>query len=130
MATENKSTAPDNLMSEEELRAQIRVEIEAEYAAKAKEDAKSKAKAAVLAAKTYDPTRRVKIKLFKDSGKYKDPLFVSVGNYRAAIPRGIEVDVPFYVSEHIRETLEQDQQTAELIAMRVEEYERNKDRLE
>lgn len=133
MSTESKTETNAPAKTEEEIRAEIRKEIEAEYEKKAKDEAKAAAKEAKLAAaaaKTADPERRVKIKLFKDNGKYKDPLFVSVGNYRAAIPRGIEVDVPYYIAKHIEEMLAQDQQTSELISAYVEEYERNKSRLE
>lgn len=112
--------------TEAQLRAEIRAEIEAEYA----EEAKKKAAGAAATEKNDDPNRRVRIKLFKDNGKYKDPLFVSVGKYRAAIPRGIEVDVPYYVAVHIEEVLHQDEQTAELITMMTGKYEKDKDALE
>ena len=64
-----------------------------------------------------DPKRLVEVKLFKDNGKYRDPLFVSVNNYRAAIPRGI------YVYKHIQEMSAQDEATAQLIAMQSGEFE-------
>lgn len=70
-----------------------------------------------------DPRRLVKVKLFRDNGKYRDPLFVSVNNYRAAIPRGIEVAIPYYVYKHIQEMSAQDEATAQLIAMQSGEFE-------
>lgn len=70
-----------------------------------------------------DPKRLVKVKLFKDNGKYRDPLFVSVNNYRAAIPRGVEVSIPYYVYKHIQEMSAQDEATAQLIAMQSNEFE-------
>lgn len=133
MANDEKAAKVDGTKAaktEEELRAEIRKEIEAEIAAKAKGQAKAAAVAKAAYDKENDPNRRVKIKLFKDNGKYKDPLFVSVNSYRAAIPRGVEVDVPYFVAKHIEEMLAQDQQTAELITMYVAEYEKNKNMLE
>lgn len=59
--------------------------------------------------------RRVKIKLFKDNDKYRDALYVSINNYNAQIPRGVEVDVPYYVAKHIEEMERQDAHTAALI---------------
>ena len=70
-----------------------------------------------------DPKRLVEVKLFKDNGKYRDPLFVSVNNYRAAIPRGIKVSIPYYVYKHIQEMSAQDEATAQLIAMQSGEFE-------
>lgn len=70
-----------------------------------------------------DPKRLVKIKLFKDNGKYRDPLFVSVNNYRAAIPRGVEVSIPYYVYKHIQEMSAQDEATAEMISIKSGEFE-------
>lgn len=64
-----------------------------------------------------DPRRMVTIELFKDSGKYKDALYVNVNNYNALIPRGKRVSVPYYVAMHIQEMLKQDAQTANMIRM-------------
>lgn len=36
----------------------------------------------------------VKIKLFKDSGKYKDDVFVAVNGIGMIVPRGKEVEIP------------------------------------
>ncbi|MEG1892031.1 MAG: hypothetical protein RR301_11460, partial [Clostridia bacterium] len=69
-----------------------------------------------------NPRRRVKIQLFKDNGKYKEPLFVQVNDYRAAIPRGMVVEVPFFVAEHIREMQEQDASAAIMMQLLTQEY--------
>ena len=37
---------------------------------------------------------KVKIKLFKDNGKYKDDVFVAVNGIGMIVPRGKEVDIP------------------------------------
>lgn len=62
-----------------------------------------------------DPNRRVKVKLFKDSGKYREPLFVRVNDYTAIIPRGVVVEIPYFVACHLEETQKQDANTAMLI---------------
>ena len=128
--SEKEPNAADKTFDEAAARKEIEAQIRKEIAAERAKKEKAAAAAAKEADALNDPQRRVKIKLFKDNGKYKDPLFVSLGNYRAAIPRGVEVDVPFYIAEHIRETLEQDQHTAELISVMVAEYENNKQALE
>lgn len=69
-----------------------------------------------------DPKRRVKIKLFKDNGKYKEPLLVSVNDYTALIKRGVMVEVPYYVAMHIHEIEEQDAKTAMMISGLAEAY--------
>lgn len=79
--------------------------------------------AAAKAPERLDPKRPVKIKLFKDNGKYRDPLFVSVNNYRAAIPRGVEVSIPYYVYKHIQEMSAQDEATAAMITAKSSEFE-------
>ena len=37
---------------------------------------------------------KVKIKLFKDNGKYKDDVFVAVNGIGMIVPRGKEVEIP------------------------------------
>jgi hypothetical protein len=49
-----------------------------------------------------------KITLFKDNKDYKDDLFVSVNGERFQIQRGVEVEVPDYVAEVIKHSVEQD----------------------
>lgn len=43
--------------------------------------------------------KMVKLRLFKDSGKYKEPVFVAVNGKTYMIERGVEVEVPDYVAE-------------------------------
>lgn len=43
--------------------------------------------------------KKIKIRLFKDSGKYKAPVFVAVNGKTYMIERGVEVEVPAYVAE-------------------------------
>lgn len=44
------------------------------------------------AKKYYD--EKVKVKLFKDTGRYKDDVFVAVNGVGMLVPRGVEVEIP------------------------------------
>lgn len=75
-----------------------------------------------------DPMRKVTIKLFKDNGKYKDDMIVGLNGRIWQIKRGVEVEVPWAVAEIIRESLEQDQATAELIMQEEQNFHDNVER--
>lgn len=93
--------------------------------AKAKKPGKATASApAPQAAAGNDPKRRVKIKLFKDNNRYKEDLFVRVNGYTAMIPRGKEVEVPYFVAKHIEEMTQQDASTAAMVEGLVTEYQK------
>lgn len=62
---------------------------------------------------------RVKIRLHKDRHNI-DPLYVSVMGYNARIPRGVDVMIPRFAAEVIRQSMEQDADTQ----IRIEEQER------
>ena len=59
------------------------------------------------------PAQKVKVKLFKDNGMYKDPVFVAVNGHRFIVPRGVEVEVPEYIARVLEESFRRDQATAE-----------------
>ena len=59
--------------------------------------------------------KRVKIKLFKDNGNYRDDVFVSVNGRDFLIKRGEEVSVPDYVAEVLENSIKQERNTATLI---------------
>lgn len=86
------------------------------------EKAHAELNARAVPAQSDDPKRRVKIKLFKDNGKYKEPLMVSVNDYTALIQRGVQVEVPYYVAMHIQEIEEQDAKTAMMISDLAESF--------
>lgn len=69
-----------------------------------------------------DPNRRVRIELFKDGDKYKEPLTVSVNDYTAVIKRGVPVEVPYYVAKHLEEVAAQDKATAAMIGRMTAEW--------
>ena len=59
---------------------------------------------------------KVRIKLFKDNGRYKGDLFVSVNGVNYKIRRGVEVEVPRAVAEVLEHSQRQDGLTAARIA--------------
>ena len=59
---------------------------------------------------------KVRIKLFKDNGRYKGDLFVSVKGVNYKIRRGVEVEVPRAVAEVLEHSQRQDDLTAARIA--------------
>lgn len=65
---------------------------------------------------------KVTINLFKDPGEYKDDVFVAVNGERFLIKRGVDVEVPRYVAEVLKQSREQDQKTADLIEEKSSEY--------
>ena len=66
-------------------------------------------------APTLKPTDRVKIKLFKGSGKYSGDETVIVNGKSYKIQRGVEVEVPLSVYEVLQNSMEQDIATANMI---------------
>ena len=65
--------------------------------------------------------RMVPIRLFKDSDRYKDDLFVSVNGQTFLIQRGVDVEVPWYVAEVIQNAIRSDNQADERLRLAMEE---------
>ena len=65
----------------------------------------------------------VEIQLFKDSGKYKDDVYVAVNGQNCLIQRGKPVKVKRKFAEVLRQSLEQDNETADMIRELESEYE-------
>ena len=57
----------------------------------------------------------VTIRLFKDTGKYTNDMYVNVNDHNFVIRRGVDVQVPRYVAEVIANSEKQDRNTALLI---------------
>lgn len=55
----------------------------------------------------------VTVKLFKDSSKYKDDVFVAVNGVGMVVPRGVEVKIPRKYAEAIKNSELQDSFAAE-----------------
>lgn len=86
--------------------------IVAEAQAKAKETLEAAKETAPAAPK---PNDLVPIRLFKDSDKYKDDVFVAVNGRSFQIKRGETAQVPAYVAEVLEQSMAQDNATANLI---------------
>ena len=61
-----------------------------------------------------DPYRLVKIKVARDKTRGSD-IYVNVNTTNYHIQRGAEVEVPYFIAEVIRNSVEQDEKTAILI---------------
>lgn len=71
----------------------------------------------------------VEIQLFKDGGKYKDDVYVAVNGENCIIQRGKPVKVKRKFAEVLRQSLEQDNNTADMIRELENSYEERKDLL-
>ena len=66
----------------------------------------------------------VEVKLFKDTGKYKDDVFVGVNGETIAIKRGERVKIKRKFAEVLDHSEHQDYETAELISRKASEWEK------
>ena len=64
----------------------------------------------------------VTIRLFKDTGKYTNDLYVNVNDHNYIIKRGVEVQVPRYIADVIANSERQDRNTAMMIERAKNEY--------
>ena len=72
----------------------------------------------------------VPIKLFKDTGKYKDDVFVGVNGETIAIKRGERVMIKRKFAEVLDNSEHQDYETAQLIEQKSSEWERKSAEIE
>lgn len=59
---------------------------------------------------------------FKDDGRYKDDIFVSIGNKNWQIKRGVEVMIPRYVYNYLMRSQAQNNATYKLMEQKASEY--------
>ena len=71
----------------------------------------------------------VEIELFKDSGKYKDDVFVAVNGVGCLIQRGKKVKVKRKFALALENSLKQDQKTSDFIDLKVTELEKAESKL-
>lgn len=96
----------------------------------AKETVKGKPAMSEEARKTEEYwNEEVEIQLFKDAGKYKDDVYVAVNGENCLIQRGKPVKVKRKFAEVLRQSLKQDNETADMIKELTEGYEERKDKL-
>lgn len=65
---------------------------------------------------------RVPFRAFRDTGRYKDDITVGYNGKQYVIQRGVEVMIPRAVREIIYQSMQQDEQTANLIERKTSEY--------
>lgn len=126
MATK-KNDQPVNLEEVQALVAQMLADAKAE-AAKIVEEAKAAtgkpagmAEEELKAHKAY-MNEKIRIKLFKDNGRYKDPVPVGVNGEIRRIPRGEVVEIERKFAEVLDNSEHQDYETAQLIEKRSGEW--------
>ena len=112
--------------------------MKAEMIAEAKAEAEkivAEAKASVGGEKTAEQIKadeeekaylneEVEIELFKDSGRYKDDVFVAVNGVGINVPRGKKVKVKRKYALVIENSLKQDRKADEFIELKVSELEK------
>lgn len=59
--------------------------------------------------------KMVKVRLFKDNKNYQGDVFVGVNGKTYQIKRGVEVEVPDYVAEVLRNSSRQDENAVQLM---------------
>lgn len=68
-----------------------------------------------MSEKKTNQNKKVTVRLFKDSGRYRDDVFVAVNGETFLVRRGVDVEVPDYVAEVLRQSQEQDHATETLM---------------
>lgn len=71
----------------------------------------------------YDPNELVEFEGFKDGDNYRDDITVIVNGRAWRIKRGVRVKIPRYVYEVIKNSMDQDVATAELIDEETNKFE-------
>lgn len=61
----------------------------------------------------YDPMELVRVKYFKDNGRYKDDITVGYNGRMYKVQRGVYVEIPRVVDEIIQQSFAQDLHSAE-----------------
>ena len=131
MATKKTEQVQDlNLADVQDMIAKMLAEAKAE-AAKIVEEAKKATEPTVkglskeeMAKHQAEMDELVEVKLFKDTGKYKDDVFVGVNGETIAIKRGERVKIKRKFAEVLDHSEHQDYETAELISRKAGEWEK------
>lgn len=124
-----KNTENLNLSDVQEMIAKMLAEAKAE-AAKIVEEAKAATNPVKglskeeMAKHQAEMDELVEVKLFKDTGKYKDDVFVGVNGETIAIKRGERVKIKRKFAEVLDHSEHQDYETAELISRKASEWEK------
>ena len=129
MATTNKNEELNLAAVQAEIRAML-AEAKAEAARIVEEAKAATAKPGTMSSEEMEKHKaymneEVEIKLFKDSGKYKDDVFVSCNGETIAIQRGVRVKIKRKHAEILDNSEHQDYETAQLIEAKSDEFSRS-----
>ena len=128
------SKKDEQAMTLEEMQAQMkamlaearaeaeRIIAEAKAMAKGEDDAKKAEQAEAIAKHNAEMEELVEVKLFKDNGKYKDPVYVGVNGENVVIERGVRVKVKRKFAEALDNSDKQDYETSKLIERKSDEF--------
>jgi hypothetical protein len=70
----------------------------------------------------YEEKEFVKVRLFRDEYRYKQPLYVSINGRNWLIKRGVEVTLPKYVADFIEQQMQEEAAIWERVAKEEQEY--------
>lgn len=110
-------------MAETKSTARLEKEIEELRAALGKKEMENSAKTNAVRANEEYMKQPVTIKLFKDNGRYRDDVYVAVNDRSFLIKRGVEVTVPRFIEQALKNSLSQDEYVASLVEKLQSDYE-------
>lgn len=110
-------------MAESKNTARLEKEIEELKAALGRKEQEETAKIRAVRANEEYMKQPVTIKLFKDNGKYRDDVYVAVNDRSFLIKRGVEVTVPRFIEQALKNSLSQDEYVASLVEKLQADYE-------
>lgn len=70
----------------------------------------------------YQEKETVKVRLFRDEYRYKQPLYVSINGRNWLIKRGVDVELPKYVADFIEQQMQEEAAIWERVAKEEQEY--------
>lgn len=112
-------------MAETKSTASLEKEIEKLRAALNQKQANDDAKLNGVRSNEEYMKQPVTIKLFKDNGKYRDDVYVAVNDRSYLIKRGVEVTVPRFIEQALKNSLSQDEYVASLVEKLQSDFEKS-----
>ena len=119
----NLTLTEEKYIAETKSTARLEKEIEELRAALGKKEMENSAKTNAVRANEEYMKQPVTIKLFKDNGRYRDDVYVAVNDRSFLIKRGVEVTVPRFIEQALKNSLSQDEYVASLVEKLQSDYE-------
>lgn len=123
MSETKKPKTDGDVQTAEKILEEARIEAAAIVAAAKEQAAAEIDKAKQAAAEAAKKPETVRVRLFKDSDKYKGDVFVAVNGNAIKIQRGVDVDLPVAHFAVLERSMTQDAATATLIEKETAAYE-------